>query len=148
MTDDEVKTEPAAPVFPVKIDDCIEQYVRLRDTLKIADEAHTKKTAPAREYLQQLEGALLQKLDATGQESAKTKAGTAYKTTRKSATISDGALFREFVINTQQFNLADMRANAPAISDWIDTVGKGSLPPGVNYSTSVKIGVRRPGEKE
>lgn len=144
----DVQTKPAPPVFPERIDDCIEQYVRLRDTLKTADEAHKTKTKAAREYLENLNGAILRKLEETGQESAKTKAGTAYRKTRKSATLADAALFRQFVIDTQQFDLADWRANPTAISDWIDTVGKGELPPGVNYSVFVDVGVRRPGEKE
>ena len=35
-----------------------------------------------------------------------------------------------------------------SVSDWVDTVGQGNLPPGVNYTTMVDVGVRRPGEKE
>lgn len=141
-------TAPAAPVFPEKMSECIAQAVRLRDTLKRADDAHVKKTAAAREYLEQLKAVILAKLEASGEESSKTKEGTAYKSITSSATLADAALFREFIINTQQFDLVDMRANAKAISDWIDTVGKGNLPPGVNYSKIIKVGIRRPGEKE
>lgn len=129
---------------PTTFEAMAEQYVRLRDTIKEADRVHAEKLAPAKEYMDKLEAAMLDKLQTTGQDSAKTKAGTIYRSTRKSATIADGAAFREFVINDQEFDLVDWRANANAVAEWIDNTGNGQSPPGVNYSTMVTVGVRRP----
>jgi hypothetical protein len=131
------------PAFPTNVDDMVAQYVRLRDALKEADEKHAAKTAGAREYLEKLNAVMLQKLSAIGADSVKTPSGTVYRKTRKSATLADAALFRQFIINTEQYDLADWRANAVAIADFITGVGKGSPPPGVNYSTVVDVGVRR-----
>lgn len=133
----------ATPAFPDTIDEMVNHYVRLRDTLKIADDKHKEKTAAAREYLENLNGAIVAKLAEIGVESAKTEYGTAYRTVTKSATVADGALFRQFIINTEQYDLVDMRANAPAVAAFIEGVGQGNPPPGINYSTMVKAGVRR-----
>lgn len=139
---------PKAPVFPEKIDDCVEQYVKLRDTLAAADDRHKEKTARAREYLEMLGGAMRDKLTAAGVDSAKTSAGTVYKTVKKSATVADGAVFRAFIVEHSAFDLVDMRANAPAVSDYVSS-HEGNAPPGVNYSTRIEVGVRRPtGSKE
>jgi len=130
------------PNIPKTLDTMVETYVRLRDTIKEANKMHEEKLAPAQEYLEQLNAAILQKLIEIGVESAKTKFGTAYKNTTKSATIADGAVFREYVIGEGQFDLVDWRANAVAVSTYIDN-NEGEVPPGVNYSTFTKVGIRR-----
>lgn len=133
----------AAPAFPEKMEDFVEQFVKLRDAIKASDEAHKKKTEGARAYLDSMNAEMLDRLGKIGGDSIKTSSGTVYRTVRKSATLADGALFRDFIINTQQFDLVDWKANATAVSEFIDTIGKGNPPPGVNYSTIVQVGVRR-----
>lgn len=144
MTDQNGAAKP--PVFPDKIEDCVEQYVRLRDTIEAADKKHNEKLKPAREYLEALNGALRDKLIEAGVDSAKTSAGTAYKTLKKSATVADAGVFRDFVVSNAAFDLVDMRANAPAVAAYLGN-HNGELPPGINYSTRVEVGVRRPSEK-
>lgn len=131
------------PPVPAEMGDIIAQYVRLRDALKAADDAHAAKTKAVREYKALLEQAMIAKLNAEGANSVNSDAGTAYLTHRKSATLADPALFRQFIINTQQYDLVDWRANAPQVAEWIDKVGQGNPPPGVTYSTAVTVGVRR-----
>ncbi|HEY7822833.1 MAG TPA: hypothetical protein VIG24_08375, partial [Acidimicrobiia bacterium] len=104
---------------PENIDDLVTQFVKLRDKLKEADKAHKDKTKTARDYLEQLNGKLLERLNAIGGESVKTAAGTAYRTTRRSATISDGKVFREYVISTEAYDMVDWKANANAVDDFI-----------------------------
>lgn len=129
-------------MVPATLDAMVDQFVRLRDKIKEADDAHKEKLAPAKEYKDQLEAAILEKLTETGLESAKTKFGTAYKTIKKSATVADGAAFREFVIGEAEYDLVDWRANAVAVSNYLDA-HEGELPPGLNYGTFVSVGVRR-----
>lgn len=126
---------------PENFEMLVEQYVRLRDTLKKADEDHKEKTKAAREYKEQLEGKLLAKLNDAGGESVKTREGTVYRTTRRSASVADGDTFRKFVIDQGLFDLVDWRANAPAIADFIEE--EGTPPPGVNFTTAFTVGVRR-----
>lgn len=134
------ETAPAIPV-PDSIDELVDQVVRLRDKLKEADDAHKKRTATARAYKDQLEAKLLEKLNAVGGESVKTAHGTAYRSTKRSATIADGDLFRGYVINNDAFDLVDWRANPLAVDDFIKSAG--TPPPGVNYSMTHTVGVRR-----
>lgn len=123
------------------ISSLVERFIKLRDRLKEADDAHKERTKAAREYKELLEGALLQRLQVVGGESIKTAHGTVYRTSRKSASIADGAMFRNYVIQNNAFDLVDWRANSVAVGDFIKTAG--SPPPGVNYSQTITVGVRR-----
>jgi hypothetical protein len=137
-------TTPPATVAiepPDNIEELVQQFVKLRDRLKEADDAHKEKTKPAREYLDRLSGRLLDRLNEIGGENVKTKAGTVYRTTRRSATIADGEAFRSFVIDNAAYDIVDWRANANAVDDFIKS--EGSAPPGINFSTAFTVGVRR-----
>lgn len=127
--------------LPDSIDDLVAQMVKTRDKLKEADDAHKERTKVARDYKERLENALLAKLNDIGGESVKTAHGTVYRTTRRSATIADGGVFREYVITEGAFDLVDWKANASAVDDFIKN--EGTPPPGVNYSTAYTVGVRR-----
>lgn len=126
---------------PENIEDLVDQFVKLRDKIKAADDAHKAKMSPAREYLEVLQGKLLDRLNEIGGESVKTPAGTCYRTTRRSASIADGEAFRKFIIDNDAFDIVDWRANALAIEDFIEA--NQSPPPGVNFSKTFTVGVRR-----
>lgn len=128
-------------VPPENMDDLVAQFVKLRDRIKEADNAHKEKTKPAKDYLDLLTAKLMEKLNDMGGESVKTAHGTAYRTTRRSATVADGETFRQFVIATEAFDIVDWKANANAVDDFIKS--EGSPPPGVNFSTAYTVGVRR-----
>lgn len=127
--------------LPENIDDLVNQYIRLRDKLKEAEDAHKEKTKNARAYLELLNGKLLERLNDVGGDSVKTPHGTVYRTTRRSASIADGDTFRQYVIEQEQFDLVDWRANANAVDDFIKE--NGVQPPGVNFSQAFTVGVRR-----
>jgi len=127
--------------LPENIDELVSQYVKLRDKIKAADDAHKEKTKMARAYLELLNGKLLERLNNVGGDSVKTAHGTAYRTTKRSASIADGDVFRKYVIDNGEFDLVDWRANANAVDDYITT--HGAQPPGVNFSTTFTVGVRR-----
>ena len=123
------------------IDEMVAQYVKMRDGLAAADEAHKAKTAPAREWLMNQNARLLGRLQELGVDSAATPHGTAYRKSKKSATIADPAAFRLYVINAGAWDLADWRANAPACEEFIEK--NKAPPPGVNYTLAYDVGVRR-----
>jgi hypothetical protein len=127
--------------LPDNIDELVGQYVKLRDKLKEAEDAHKNKTRNAREYLDLLNAKLLQRLNEVGGEGVKTKHGTVYRTTKKSASIADGGAFKTFVQQNRLFDLVDWKANANAVADYIDE--KEAPPPGINFSTHFTVGVRR-----
>jgi hypothetical protein len=123
------------------IDIMVAQYVQLRDRLKLADDAHKEKTKPAREFLEKLNNDILSALNKVGGDSIKTPHGTAYRTEKKSATIADGEMFRGYVTDNALFDLVDWKANATAVAAHIDE--HKVPPPGVNYTTTFVVGVRR-----
>jgi len=134
-------TVHVAVQLPENIDELVGQYVKLRDKIKEADDAHKEKTKNARAYLELLNGRLLERLNDVGGDSVKTPHGTVYRTTRRSASIADGETFRQYVIENEQFDLVDWRANANAVDDFIKE--QGVQPPGVNFSQAYTVGVRR-----
>jgi len=132
----------AAPQEEVlTIDQKVERYIKLRDRLKEADDAHKARTKTAREYLETLEGLMLLELQQMGADKVGTPAGTVYRTVKKSATIADGAEFRSFVIGGELWDLVDWKANVTATAEFIEE--HNAPPPGINYSTRLEVGVRR-----
>jgi hypothetical protein len=123
----------------------IGQYIKLRDRIKEAEAAEKEKMKPAKLYLQALNDRLLDNLNKAGGDGIKTAMGTAYRTERATATISDPSAFRDFVIANGEFDMLDWKANAPAVKDYIGEIG--AEPPGVKLTTAYTVGVRRAGEK-
>lgn len=143
---DDVATPDSGPLpdFPPEVspfDIEVERFVQLRDAIKAADDAHSTKTKQARDELEAMKARLLARLILLGGESVKTTAGTVYRTGRKSATIADGAAFRQHVISQNLWDIVDWRANAPAVANYIEL--HKAAPPGVNFSIAYTVGVRR-----
>lgn len=138
-------TTPTNPfdtmVPPTNIDALVGQYVKLRDKIKAADDAHKEKMAPAKGYLEKLNNALLAQLQTIGADSAKTPHGTAYQTIKRTASIADSSEFRGFVIENRAWDMADWKANAPAVEEYLTE--NQVLPPGVNLNSVTVVGVRR-----
>lgn len=127
--------------IPANIEELVRQYVLLRDKIREAEDAHKAKLKDAKEHLEKLNNTLLERLNALGGESVKTASGTVYRTTKRSASIKDGDTFRRFVIENEAFDLVDWRANATAVDDFIQE--QQAPPPGVDFSTTYTVGVRR-----
>lgn len=128
-------------------DNLIGYYVALRDRLDAEKKAFSDRMKTPNETLVKLGGKMLEILNANGADSIKSGYGTVYKTTKKSATVSDMDQFRDYVINTGSYELTDMRANAGGIQEFIEE-HQGQLPPGINFSQVVTVGVRRGSAKE
>jgi len=119
----------------------VEQYIELRDEISRLDDEHKEKMKPFRDLLEKLNGALLDHLNNINSESVRTDAGTVYKTEKTSATIADGDAFMGYVIENRDWDLLDRRANKTAVAAYIQE--HGALPPGINFSTTYLVGVRR-----
>jgi hypothetical protein len=120
----------------------IDQYIKLRAKKKELQDAHKAEIAKYNDALEKLEGLLLTWLDQTGQDNAKTSAGTVYKKERKSASLDDPALFLGFVIDNQAWDLMDRKANVTAVADYLDEHGE--TPPGVKLTREIEVGVLSP----
>lgn len=141
MTDQNVTTQGNAAPQQISIEKRVEQYIMLRDRIKAEDDAHKEKMAPYRQLLEQLNGVLLSHLQTVGVDSAKTGAGTVYKTTKRSASLDDADAFMRHVIGSEAWELLDRRANLAAVEAFVTE--NGVLPPGVKWTSSQVVGVRR-----
>jgi hypothetical protein len=133
MTD--VPTQP--PDFNLRIT----QFIQLRDKIKEIKQRQKDELKPFEEGKDMLEAYIIQHLQAMKMEHAATEAGTAYLSSRVSATVKDMGEFWEYVLSNGLFDLVDKRANAPAVTEHIQK--HGTPPPGINYSTMITLGVRR-----
>ena len=128
---------------PVKLDISkrVDQYVRLRDQIKKLDDEHKEQMKPYREALDKLNSVLLSHLIDIEGDSVRTQAGTVYRTAKKSASLADPDAFMRFVIGNEAWDLLDRKANVTAVADFIEE--NEATPPGVNFSTTYIVGVRR-----
>lgn len=137
---------PASPGVP-ELDKLIDRYIQLRDRRRLIEARHKEELAPFKKLMAEVEGVLLNYLQQTGIDSVATPGGTAYQSTKRSATIKDATAFRAFVVGNQLFDLVDWHANANAVFDYLEA-HQGVPPPGVNPSSRVTVNFRRPNEQE
>lgn len=119
----------------------VDQYIRLRDKIKEIEAGHKEELKRYKDTLEKLNAVILQHLTLVGGESIRTAAGTAYVTEKKSASLADPAAFMDYVIANGAWDLLDRKANSTAVADYI--AEHDAPPPGVNYSTTLVVGVRR-----
>lgn len=126
---------------PLQLDAIVERYVALRDKAAALKKEHEAQLAPYKDAMERLENAILSSLKAQGGESVRTKAGTAYTSRSVSVTVADKQAFRDFIIANEAWDLADIRAAKKAIEEYRDS--NDDIPPGLNWSEAVTVGVRR-----
>jgi hypothetical protein len=125
--------------------DLIKEFISLRDQRTDADRKYADwRKEHYDDRMEEIKDILLIKFDELGSESIKTRYGTAYRKTDVSVTIADGELFRNYVIETEKWELADWRANRTAVND-IVSAGL-PIPPGVNRSTFANVSINKPKE--
>jgi hypothetical protein len=128
------------------MENLVSSYVALRDAIRNKDAEYKKIMRPYRERLDELNGIILGKLNEIGADNVRTGAGTAYRKVERSVTIADKIAFQRHVIGSEAWELLDWRANSTAVAALVD---EGlNPPPGVNYSTTMNVGIRRASEKE
>lgn len=133
------------PIVAIDLNKRIEQFVALRDKTRAIEETHKAQLEPFKTALETVGNILLDHLQKTGSESVGTEAGTAYISSRQSASLQDPEAFFSYVIANKEYELLDRKANVSAVEEFIKK--NGGLPPGVKYSKMLKIGVRRAGAK-
>ncbi len=124
----------------MKLPELIEKYVKIRDAKDAAKKEFGKQTQRMTDALVALDGLILAALDNEGLDSAPTPAGTAYKKNRSSCSVKDRDAFYSFAVGTGNLEAIDMKANAKIVRELMDS---GVDVPGVKYSESIFIGVRR-----
>lgn len=121
----------------MKASEVVQEYVRLRDQ-KAALEAQ-KKEVQAK--MDAIEIKLMRAFEQMGIESLKTPFGTAYTSTRTSASVADKEVFMEYVKAHEDWGLLEVRASKTAVEQFREM--NEVLPPGVSWSQEIVVNVRK-----
>jgi len=124
----------------MKLPEMIDKYVQIRDAKAKAKKAFDTEVKRMSDALVKLEGMILDSLNNEGADSIKTEHGTAFKKSRSSCTVKDRDAFYQFAVDTENLEAIDMKANAKVVRELMQ---EGIDIPGVNYSESIQVGVRR-----
>lgn len=125
----------------MNIEDAVRSYVQLRDKKQEIDKAHKAKMAKFTELMRQLEAKILDHFNRTGLESAKTGAGTAYRSVKSSVKVDDPEIYMQFIREHDAWALLESRANKSAVETYLDEHGE--LPPGCSISKVATVNIRR-----
>lgn len=124
----------------MKLDESVQQYIKLRDTRAEIKKIYTEKDSELKAEMKLIEMDILEFLDSTGQESAKTQHGTAYKEAFMSVTVSDGKQFFDYVFKHRAVDLLEKRINKTAYKSYKED---GIEIPGVKIYQEAKIKIRK-----
>lgn len=126
----------------MKLSEAVKLYIQLRDKKAELKAEYDRKVAGIEEKLTKLEAKLLQVFNETGMDSVKTEFGTAYTSTRTSVSIADRDAFLNYIKESGDYNLLELRPSRSAVPEFAAANG-GELPPGVNMRTERVVNIRR-----
>mgnify|MGYP000993836038 CR=1 FL=1 len=124
-----------------QIDQILERYVALRDRKKELKDDYDNKVEAVDQALEKLENFLLKTMADQGVDSVKTAHGTAYISLKTSATVADRDAFMDYIRTNDEWAMLDVKVNKTAVKEYRDA--QDSLPPGVNWSETRAVNVRR-----
>lgn len=119
----------------------VETYIKLRDRRKTRKAAYEMDDQKDKGYQEQIEQKLMAFFNETGGESFRTDAGTAYKTTRTSATVQDWPATLDFIKSHEAWDMLEQRVSKSFVETYIEE--NQEAPPGVGISRVTVVNVRR-----
>lgn len=125
----------------MKLSELVEAYIKLRDKKAELKAEYDGKVLMIQEKLDKIELKLLETFNRAGMDSVKTEAGTAYRTTRSSASVADRDAFMRFVMERGEWPLLEVRCSKQAVEQY--KAANEELPPGINWKDEVVVNVRR-----
>ena len=122
--------------------DLLKMFIALRDRraqrkaeFAAADESDKNKQ-------ERIEAEFLSRFQDRGIDNVSTRGiGTAYMTTRSSCSTADWDIFLKFVMEQGAWEMLEHRPNKTAVAQFVEE--HGDLPPGVNWSETQVVNVRR-----
>jgi hypothetical protein len=127
--------------FVRRVDMLVRDFVLIRGKIEATYDIVKKFLAPYEAKKEQLTEDLLAALEQTGAEMMRTKHGTVSKLLKSTASLHDPDAFMAFVVEQEQFELLERRANVTACREYADE-HDGALPPGVKMNVKRYVGVR------
>jgi hypothetical protein len=117
-------------------------YIKLRDEKAKVEKRHKLELAQYTEAMMELETYLKDYLRKQNLQHISSGDITAFLSTSRKATLQDSGVFREFIIENGNFDLADFRPKVEAVEDYVEE-HEGKTPPGVNFQTAITLRVQR-----
>ena len=125
----------------MKLSDAVAMYIKMRDKKAQMKAEFDASVAPLNEKMEKLEAKLLDVFNKTGMDSVKTEFGTAYTTTRVTASVADREIFMTHVRENDDWALLEVRAAKSAVEQYRET--NNDLPPGISMREERVVNVRR-----
>lgn len=117
-------------------------FIALRDRRAQRKAAYQAEDEGDRTKQDKIEAEVLRRFNERGIDNVSARGiGTAYKSTRASATIGDWDAFIDHVKTNAAWELLERRANKTAVEQFKDA--NEDLPPGVNWSETQTVNFRR-----
>ena len=127
----------------MKLDELVANYIKLRDKKSQLKKQYDEKVAKVDAVMDKMEAIILKTFQDSGIASARTDAGTAYISTRTSATVgSREELFQWIQEDFEERSIfLENRVSKVAVEQF--KAANDDLPPGVNFRSELVVGVRR-----
>jgi phage host-nuclease inhibitor protein Gam len=125
----------------MKLSEAVELYIKMRDRKAELKAEFDAKVAPLNEKMDKLEAKLLDVFNQTGMDSVKTEFGTAYATTRVTASVADKEVFMNHIKEHDDWGLLEVRASKTAVDQYRSV--HDDIPPGVSMREERVVNVRR-----
>ena len=127
----------------MKLDELVANYIKLRDKKSLLKKQYDEKVAKVDAVMDRMEAIILKTFQDSGIDSARTDAGTAYISTRTSATVgSREELFQWIQEDFDERSIfLENRVSKVAVEQF--KAANDDLPPGINCRAEVTVGVRR-----
>jgi hypothetical protein len=117
-------------------------FIALRDRRATRKAAYTADDESDKTKQDKIEVEFLRRFQDRGIDNVSARdVGTAYKSTRSSATVADWDVFLSHVIENEAFEMLERRANKTAVEQF--RAVNDDLPPGVNWSETQVVNFRR-----
>ena len=126
----------------MKLSEAVSLYIQLRDKKAQMKAEFDAQVAPLQEKMDKLEAKLLDVFNQTGMDSVKTEFGTAYATTRSTASVADRDTFMDYVKANEEWALLEVRVSKTAV-DQFRSANDNELPPGINVREERVVNIRR-----
>ena len=127
----------------MKLDELVANYIKLRDKKSQLKKQYDERVAKVDAVMDRMEAIILKTFQDSGIDSARTDAGTAYISTRTSATVGSREEFLSWVLQDpdERSIFLENRVSKVAVEQF--KAANDDLPPGINFRSEVTVGVRR-----
>ena len=125
----------------MNINEIVNKYIQLRDLKDKLKKEYSDKVAKVDQVMDKIEAAILEHMQTEGADSIGTESGTAYKSTKTSATVQDWDETLGFIRTEGAWHMLEHRVSKKAIEEF--KTEHNDLPPGIGWREEVSVNIRR-----